>query len=536
MNRVTAPSNRSLTRSWQAGLAALVAFVLAGAGIANAQVTTSVYAGPTPRAHCGPGGMPETGRQGRITQADLDSGRAAQGFQCNLAVLGHFGQRGGYKVERYVDKAGHECAYYDTTLLFPKDAVLAAGVNVLDMTDPAHPALTANLTTPAMLTPHESILLNQKRGLLVGVSANPAFYPGIVDVYDVSADCRNPVLQSSLPVGTFGHESGFAPDGNTFYSSSLDGGFITAIDLTNPMLTKPVWFDNQIGKIHGLSIRDDGNRAYLATRAGLIILDTSQVQARVVNPVVPVVSSLTWPTMSTPQITIPVTIKGHSYLVEIDEFGGGSAKIGAARIIDIADDRHPAVISNIRLEVNMAENQAGQANDPGATTTFRGYAGHYCEVPSRVEPGVVACTFILSGLRLFDIHDPYHPKELGYFNPPPRKVIPGAPAAADPVSNYAMSKPTFVPRRNEIWYSDGNNGFYVLGVANNVWTPTRAQLAGGAPGGAPATIPAAAAGGRLSSTPGTSTGGPVGYSLLAFGSAGMVLALGLGVVRQRRRG
>ena len=28
---------------------------------------------------------------------------------------------GGYRVERYVDKAGHECAFYDSTLLFPND-------------------------------------------------------------------------------------------------------------------------------------------------------------------------------------------------------------------------------------------------------------------------------------------------------------------------------------------------------------------------------------------------------------------------------
>ena len=45
---------------------------------------------------------------------------------------------------------------------------------------------------------------------------NPVFYPGIVDIYDVTADCRHPVLKSSLPVGVLGHEGGFAPDGNTF--------------------------------------------------------------------------------------------------------------------------------------------------------------------------------------------------------------------------------------------------------------------------------------------------------------------------------
>ena len=46
----------------------------------------------------------------------------------------------------------------------------------------------------------------------------------------------------------------------------------------------------------------------------------SQVQKRVANPKVTVVSHLTWPDVSIPQVPIPVTISGHPYLVEIDEF------------------------------------------------------------------------------------------------------------------------------------------------------------------------------------------------------------------------
>ena len=69
------------------------------------------------------------------------------------------------------------------------------------MSDPANPKQTASLVTPAMQTPHESLLLNERRGLLAAVTGNPAFYPGIVDVYDLNEDCRTPALQSSLPVG-----------------------------------------------------------------------------------------------------------------------------------------------------------------------------------------------------------------------------------------------------------------------------------------------------------------------------------------------
>ena len=80
--------------------------------------------------------------------------------------------------------------------------------------------------------------------------------------------------------------------------------------------------------------------------------------------------------------------------------------MGAGRIIDIADERNPRVVSNLRLEVHQPENFPAQANDNGAQNPVQGYAGHYCNVPTRVDPEIVACSMILSGLRVFDIRDP----------------------------------------------------------------------------------------------------------------------------------
>ena len=69
---------------------------------------------------------------------------------------------------------------------------------------------------------------------------------------------------------------------------------------------------------------------------------------------------------------------------------------------------------------------------------------------------------ILSGLRVFDIRDPAQPREIAYFNAPvtPRILPPGG--VNPPPSNWAMSSPSFVPERNEIWYSDGLSGFYAV--------------------------------------------------------------------------
>src|SRR5437588_787701 len=73
------------------------------------------------------------------------------------------------------------------------------GTYALDMSNPRKPVRTANLTTPAMDTPHESLRLNSKRGLLVADAGSPATNLGFVDVYSVAKDCRKPVWESTLP-------------------------------------------------------------------------------------------------------------------------------------------------------------------------------------------------------------------------------------------------------------------------------------------------------------------------------------------------
>src|SRR5690242_13797419 len=128
----------------------VLALLAVGACLAlvTASGSTATAADPltppaVPRAVCGAGSVPETGIQGRVSAADVTAGKVKDGFRCNLVQIGHVGTSGGYKVERYVDKAGHECAYFDTTLLFPTNATNIAqqgtGVAVVDMTNPAKP-------------------------------------------------------------------------------------------------------------------------------------------------------------------------------------------------------------------------------------------------------------------------------------------------------------------------------------------------------------------------------------------------------------
>jgi hypothetical protein len=119
----------------------------------------------------------------------------------------------------------------------------------------------------------------------------------------------------------------------------------------------------------------------------------------------------------------------------------------------------------MRLAVWERAARADQESDPGAGSGTQGYASHYCAVPQRIEPGIVACSTIVSGLRVFDVRDPLHPREVAYANHP-------AVDAADPASSgggYAMSAPAFDPQTRDVWYADGNTGFWVERLAASAW-------------------------------------------------------------------
>src|SRR4029453_9834417 len=99
--------------------------------------------------------------------------------------------------------------------------------------------------------------------------------------------------------------------------------------------------------------------------------------------------------------------------------------VGAARIIDISDETKPRSVANIRLQINQPEDHkaARDAGDPGTGSPAQGYAAHYCNIPTRVDPKIVACSFIASGLRVFDISALLHPRARAPTPPPRRSPI-----------------------------------------------------------------------------------------------------------------
>jgi len=448
----------------------------------QAPETTPVYVpGPTlhavPPARCDTASRPlRDPMQGRVSAADIASPGGATGWACNVTQVSHVATPGGFRTWRYTDHSGHTCAFYDTSLAAPLTIISplagpSLGTAVVDITNPARPVQTAMLMSLAMLSPHESLNLNTPRGLLVAEVGNAATLPGTMDVYSVSADCRHPKMLSQTPIA-MGHESGFSPDGRTFWVGSATA-YIYAYDLTNPASPRNIWTGAYFS--HGLSFSPDGRTMYQTdpVNGNIAIFDVSQVQNRVAHPVVKEIKRLTWPTVSIPQNTQYFTSAGHRYLLEFDEFAfrinppTAADTPGAARIINIDNPSAPRIVSDLRLQVQMPANHKIADGDPYplAANSVVGYGSHYCSVPYITNPQLVACSDLNSGLRLFNISNPAAPYEVGYFINPPRaaSLLPNLQGVV------AFSMPAWDVARRQVIYTDTVGGLYVLQLHSNVW-------------------------------------------------------------------
>jgi hypothetical protein len=439
--------------------AAAVPGLLLSAAIASAQaISSDGFPGSIPKAICGPGDHTESGLQGETSLQERMSGDSETAYNCNLELVGQEPQdtyQGAYSQDGP--------AYYDVCAYYGNDRPgTGQGIKVIDVSDPEHPVVTANLTdTPAALDPHETVATNANTRLLVAGQTGGENFA----VYDVS-DCRHPVLKSSLNLpGSNGHMGAFAPDGKTYYLSqnpccSGVGGPLYIIDLSDPSNAKqlPTWNFAGDGRPHSLDLNPqgfapglaEGTRAYMGqgrswpfadAQDGLVITDVSDYQLRLPNPQIRIISTLFYPDQGTAESMVPLKINGHPYILSLDEAGAASGAggwpvacqrgvgaFGYPQIIDVADELHPKIISKLRLQVADPANceplrletppdvpgTAPGTNLPAISGTTN-YSGEACVADNPDDTKMLACGFQNAGLRVFDVSDATNPKEIAYW-------------------------------------------------------------------------------------------------------------------------
>ncbi|HEX2547498.1 MAG TPA: hypothetical protein VHL79_21625 [Ramlibacter sp.] len=481
------------------------------------------------KAQCGTGDKQETGLQGQVPMSAQAGG--FKGFNCNLQPVsatpsargeGIFGM---FALMR--DKSGRLCGY--TSGAFGD----SLGMSVVDLTDPTKAVETAVIKTPGVINAGESLRVNEPRGLLIAsfynngpteVDVNHGF-----DVYDVATDCRHPQLLASttnlrfptsglkprnpatpLPPSdrTLGHEGWFAPDGLTYYVGNLPMQMVHAVDVTDP--TRPSVLDTYQHPVsqgvHGGSISTDGNRGYFVNspgpaaamvpqtgewRGGYAVVDTSEIQNRRPGGKMKFLSEAVTRDLSVQQQTIPVTINGNKYVFVLGEGGGGRVTkpgilqacaagvipFATAQMFYMGDELNPKLINKTMLEAQDPKNCSKIMPEIDGIPPLFGsvnfvYDVHHCAVDNRENATTLACGYFFSGIRVYDIRDPEHIKEIAYFVPP---VKTGA-------IKWCAAPPILDVKTSSVYSWCQDTGIVALKFTNGAWpfpesaTPPGKQL------------------------------------------------------------
>jgi hypothetical protein len=107
-------------------------------------------------------------------------------------------------------------------------------------------------------------------------------------------------------------------------------------------------------------------------------------------------------------------------------------------------------------------------NLPGISGTTN-YSHERCIADNPNDAKMLACTFQHAGLRVFDVRDPYHPKEIAYWKPPAVRTefqpssgswAEGVDRTVDKIAGYPRWRKH--GRELHIWTVSDGNGFQVL--------------------------------------------------------------------------
>ena len=166
-------------------------------------------------------------------------------------------------------------------------------------------------------------------------------------------------------------------------------------------------------------------------------------------------------------------------------------KIIIPNIIDVSDETNPKIIAKLRLEVsdpakclqvanNTPPDPPGTApgtNLPAASGTTN-YSEERCVADNPNNAKMLACSFSNAGLRVFDIRDLSHPKEIAYWKPGAvrTKVLPasgswaaGVDRTVEKISGWARWVVAGKGKGPEpqLWTVSDGNGFQILRFTEN---------------------------------------------------------------------
>jgi hypothetical protein len=330
------------------------------------------------------------------------------------------------------------------------------GTSILDVTDPAAPRLVSQWPAPAGTHTHKVQVGDGL--LLVNHEHFPVAGPGTGSAGLAVYRLEDPLAPTPLGFWSSGgrgvHRIVYT-GGRFAYLSATPDGFDDRIwlvlDLADPAHPvevgrwwwpgqwvgggeRPAWAPGRRHAAHHALL--DGDVAFLGyDDANLVVLDvTDRSRPRLL-------STLTWEGGST-HTCLP--LPGRKLVVATDEqvTPGPDAAVRTVRLIDVSDPRQPVVVGVVPApDMTLAR--------PGAR--FGAHNLHENQPGSYASERLVFATYFSAGLRVYDLEDPRHPREVAHFVP---EAAPGQAAA--------QSNDVFVDAGGLVYLTDRVGGGVVI--------------------------------------------------------------------------
>ncbi|HKX18706.1 MAG TPA: hypothetical protein VJT33_11905 [bacterium] len=335
------------------------------------------------------------------------------------------------------------------------------GTSILDVADPGHPRLVAQLNVPDDIHSHkvrvtgDVMLVNYERYPEGDRSRHPEVG---LKIFDIADRVRPKELTFFRTAGRGvhrfdlrGHHAFLSTEWPEYRSNIL--AIVDVADPAHPDMVSLWAFPGQEGALSDPLPVDHwvhlalarGDRAYVACgHAGVMIVDISDL-ARPRT-----VSAVAWdPPYTNPTHTflpVPHHIRGRRFAVVTDEDVTDDVLEDPPAfmwVLDITDETRPVPVATY------------QAAPDGLAVPGQRFGAHQPWEHIR-EDNVVFLAWFSGGVRAVDISDPYRPRELAAYVPPAGR---GRPAA--------QTNDIFVDRRGFVYAIDRYEGLSVLEFRRN---------------------------------------------------------------------
>ena len=362
----------------------------------------------------------------------------------------------------HLDIAGGGQIYVEGSTAYVGHMKAAEGTTIIDVADPARPAVLANIPTSRLSHAHKVRVVGNLMVANVETAERDIDRPyseGGIRIFDVSRPAE-PVELGFFGVTGIGiHRFDF--DGTYAYlSSSMDGylhNIVVIVDLSDPRKPREVsrwWMPGQwvaggetpkqsrrIGCHHPLRF---GDRLYVSyLNGGVVILDIADIRTpRMVGhydyhpAFAPITHTFT---------RMPFKLDGRDIAVAVDEQPTRAlpGQVPAFMwVFDVTDEKAPHPIATWSMSIDDTPWRAA----PNQPLRF---GAHQCH--ERMTDSLVYVAWFHGGLQIVDLADPSQPMAVGHYIPQPGRG-----------QATVMSNDVFVDARGLIYLLDRNRGLDIL--------------------------------------------------------------------------